>query len=559
MADVRIMVVEDENIVARDIQNRLQHFGYVVAAAASSGEEAVEKAAEAQPDLVLMDIMLKGDMDGTEAADQLRTRFNIPVVYLTAYADEHTLRRAKITGPFGYILKPFEESELRTTIEMALFKHQAEEALRKARDELELRVEERTADLKSANERLKQEVEEHRQTTEALRESEAELLQAQKMEAVGRLAGGVAHDFNNNLGVIRGYLDMVLDQVPRDTSLHDYLLQALEATTHSSALSRQLLVFGSQQPMDKLPMDLNRQVGNLEKMLGRLLGEDVVVDLRLLENLWTVKADSVNLDQVVINLAVNARDAMPEGGTLRIETENVVVDEAYCQRHPEGRPGRFVRLVASDTGVGMDPEVVARLFEPFFTTKASDKGTGLGLSVVYGIVQSHEGWITIQSEPGKGSRFEIYLPALIEEAYPVPEVAPPVSLDRPRGQGERILLVEDEDTLREMLETMLEDKEYNVHACGTVAEARAVLQNGHGPFDLILCDVVLPDGHGPDLVTQALEAHADLAAVLMTGYLDERGRWERVREAGLVVLHKPIAMADLLAQVGGALKKRHTS
>ena len=558
MNTTQILVVEDENIVAKDIQNRLSRFGYEVTAVASSGEEALEKAAEFRPDLVLMDIMLRGKMDGTETAGKMRKQFNVPVVYLTAYADNATLQRARITEPFGYILKPFEEQALHTTIEMALYKHRAEEALRRARDELEVRVEERTADLKAANRRLQQEVEERKRAEDALQKSKAQLLQAQKMEAVGRLAGGVAHDFNNQMGVVTGYLDMALEDLPEDHPIHQWLLQIAEAVDRASGLTTQLLLFSSQQPMDRKPMDLNQQVRGLIKMLGRLLGEDLAIDTRLEEGLWKATADAVNMDQVVTNLAVNARDAMPGGGTLKIETKNVTVDGAYCQQHLGARPGRFVRLALSDTGTGMDAEVMSHLFEPFFTTKGLGKGTGLGLSVVYGIVQSHEGWITVESQPGKGSQFEIYLPALSEDQASLPEACLPVASGQVRGHGEQVLLVEDEHALREMLVRMLSKKGYSVQACGSITEARAALQGGRKRFDLILCDVVLKDGRGPDLIQQALAWQPDLAVVLMSGYSDERRQWERIREAGWTFLKKPVAMADLLSQVATALRNKRT-
>lgn len=383
---------------------------------------------------------------------------------------------------------------------------------------------------------------------------EEQLRQSQKMEAVGQLAGGIAHDFNNQLGIIKGYVDLILRPLSEDSPLRHNLLQVRETVLRSTRLIRQLLLFSRKQPMEMRPTDMNYQVRELQKMLRRLLGEDVEVELDLAEDLWTVNADPGNLDQVIINLSVNARDAMPEGGALRFQTWNRSIDEAYCRQHPDARAGRFVCLAVSDTGVGVDEEVKARLFEPFFTTKGPGRGTGLGLAVVYGIVQAHEGWITVESRPGQGSRFEIYLPVLEPETEIADIGERLVSLDPYRGQGERILLVEDEPMLRAVTEQALTENGYLVRACGTVAEAKEALRRGEDRFDLILSDVVLPDGRGTDLVFQALSEQPELAALLMTGYADERADRDRVREAELTLLQKPFETIDLLRQIHEAIE-----
>jgi PAS domain S-box-containing protein len=383
---------------------------------------------------------------------------------------------------------------------------------------------------------------------------EEQLRQSQKMEAVGQLAGGVAHDFNNQLGIIKGYVDLVLRATSEDSPVRHNLLQIRETVLRSTRLIRQLLLFSRKQPMEMRPTDLNYQVRELQKMLRRLLGEDIEVDLDLAEDLWTVNADPGNLDQMIINLSVNARDAMPEGGGLRFQTRNRSIDEACCRQHPEARTGRFVCLAVSDAGVGMDEEVRARLFEPFFTTKGPGRGTGLGLAVVYGIVQAHEGWITVESRPGQGSRFEIYLPVLELETEIADTGERPISLDRYRGQGERVLLVEDEPMLRAVTGQALTENGYLVRACGTVAEATEALRRGEDRFDLILSDVVLPDGRGTDLVFQILSEQPELAALLMTGYADERADRDRVREAGLTLLLKPFETIDLLKQIREAIE-----
>jgi signal transduction histidine kinase len=434
--------------------------------------------------------------------------------------------------------------------------HDRDVALQKAKDELELRVEERTRDLVSTNEELKREVRERERTEAALKERDEQLVQAQKLEAIGRLAGGVAHDFNNQLAIIQGYMDMALEDVSKDFRIHQYLSQACKAIDKSTALIDQLLMFSSRQPIDKRPLEANHHVSDLQKMMGRLLGEDIEVTLDLEEKLWSVLADPGNVDQVLTNLFVNARDAMPDGGTLHIETRNVEIDEAYCLQVPEANTGRYICLKISDTGSGMNEEVRSHLFEPFFSTKEPGKGTGLGLSVVYGILQSHDGWITVESEVGVGSKFLIYLPAVDMLAEPSTSEYQAVPLEQFRGNGERVLLVEDEPDLKEMTRRALVEQGYEVEACGTLAEASEAFDNTESAFDVVLSDVVLPDGRGPDLVMELVERQPDLAALLVTGYTDERGDWHRVRSAGFELLKKPMPMAFLLEHLKLAIEKR---
>lgn len=437
--------------------------------------------------------------------------------------------------------------------------HDRDVALQKAKDELELRVEERTRDLVTTNEQLKREVAERERTEAALKERDEQLRQAQKLEAIGRLAGGVAHDFNNQLAIIQGYMDMALEDVSKDFRIHQYLSQACKAIEKSTSLIDQLLMFSSRQPIDKRPLEANHHVSDLQKMMGRLLGEDIEVALDLEEDLWSVLADPGNIDQVLTNLFVNARDAMPDGGTLTIQTRNVVVDEAYCLQVPEARTGRFICLTISDTGTGMNEEVRSHLFEPFFSTKEPGKGTGLGLSVVYGILQSHEGWITVESEVGVGSSFSIYLPAVDMLAERSESDYPSVPLETYRGNGERVLLVEDEPDLKEMTRRALVEQGYEVEACSTLAEANAAFEDPDSQFDVVLSDVVLPDGRGPDLVMDLVEKQPDLAALLVTGYTDERGDWHRVRSAGFELLKKPMPMAFLLEHLKSAIERKSES
>jgi CheY-like chemotaxis protein len=278
-------------------------------------------------------------------------------------------------------------------------------------------------------------------------------------------------------------------------------------------------------------------------MLDRLLGEDIEVQVDLGEDLSTLRADGGSIDQVLINLAINARDAMPEGGSLVIQLRNAVIDAEYCKRHSQARPGPYVRVCVSDTGTGMDKEIVPQIFEPFFTTKEVGKGTGLGLSVVYGIVQVHEGWITVESWVGRGTRFEIYLPALVSTMSEEMSAMPAPGALEKAGRQERILLVEDEAEFRERIERLLVRHGYQVEICSTSAEAREACEQLEGGFDLIISDVVLPDGRGHELVAELAENAPQLRVLLITGYADD------VMDQSLPLLQKPFAVADLLEKV----------
>lgn len=556
----RIMIVEDEGIVARDIHNRLIKMGYNVVGVVDSGEAALKMVADVRPDLVLMDIILKGELDGTQTARQLYHDYHIPVIYLTAHADYATVQRAKETEPFGYVVKPFQEQELKTAIEMALVKHQSEMRLRQStvvlqesNDVLEKRVAERTADLEEAIVSLKQEIDERKRAQKALEERDVQLRQAQKMEAVGRFAGGVTHDFNNQLSVIRGYLDMAVERLGEHPPVTRYLNQVGRAVDRATGLTQQLLLFTSHQPVDLRVINLTDQLNDFKEMLRRLLREDIELEVDLEEDLWSVRADAVNMDQVVTNLVVNARDAMPRGGKLTIQTRNVVLSPSEVPDHTVFEFGQYVHLMVSDTGEGMSSETLGKIFEPFFTTKGRGEGTGLGLSVVYGIVQSHGGWISADSTLGKGSFFHVFLP-LCE-----PDGAEGLAnLDNrvvsQMGAGEHLLIVEDDEELRNMLVMMLEQQGYKVHACGNQKDAHQLLAQ-EGPYHLILTDVMLPDGRGTEMAVDIQKSHPGLPTVLMTGYPGTHLDLTRIRAAGLQLVQKPIARHVLLNIIEETLKK----
>lgn len=642
--NVRILVVEDERIVAKDMQTMLQRLGYDVPAIAVSGEEAIIKAAQTQPDLVLMDIIINGTMDGIEAANQIRSQFDVPVIYVTAYADEALLQRAKMTEPFGYIIKPFSERELHTNIEMALYKHKMEiqlkesekwlattlesigdaliatdskgmvtfmnpvaegltgwkrkEALGKdvnevfktmneenrssaenpvekvlregliigladhtvllSRDGREIPIDDSGAPITNDKEEtigvvlVFRDISERRRAEDEKEKMQAQFLQAQKMEAVGRLASGVAHDFNNVLTTINGYSEMLMRCLEQGDPMVKNLEQIHRAGQRAASLTHQLLAFSRRQVVQPKVLDLGAVVADMDKMLRRVIGEDVELVMVLTPGLAHIKADLGQMEQVIMNLVVNARDAMPQGGKLTIKTGNMTLNEKENKLFPEARPGTFVWLSVEDTGTGIDKAIIDRVFEPFFTTKGPAQGTGLGLSTVYGIVRQHGGWIDVCSEPGQGATFKVYLPATAAKREDETEES--ISLHELKGSGERILLVEDEREVREVIAKLLGENGYIVFEAGSSEEALDIFEREMGDFHLVFSDVVLPGKDGLQLVEQLMLGKPELRVLLTSGYSDDRSRWLDVQERGFRFVQKPLTSAGLLRATRQAIE-----
>jgi len=318
----------------------------------------------------------------------------------------------------------------------------------------------------------------------------------------------------------------------------------MEAAGRAANLTRQLLLFSRKQPMEPTLFNINRTIDDLLKMLYRLIGEDITIIPVLESHLWSILADEGAIEQVIMNLAVNARDVMPEGGSLTIKTENVTLDEEYSKIIPEARPGQFVCLSIADTGCGMDTKTIERIFDPFFTTKGAGKGTGLGLSVVYGIVKQHEGWINIYSEPGQGSLFRVYLPALSSKAKK--EEGEAIPLQKFQGKGERILVVEDEEEVRKLTVRILRDYRYSIIEASNGQEALKIFEQAKIKFDLVLCDVVLPDQTGIELVDQLLSRQPGILVLLVSGYTDQKSQWPVIKKRGFRFLQKPYNLTELL-------------
>jgi PAS domain S-box-containing protein len=375
---------------------------------------------------------------------------------------------------------------------------------------------------------------------------EKQLRMAQKMEAIGRLSGGIAHDFNNLLGVIIGYSRVLKRSLGEGHALCEHAVEIEKAGQRAAAMTKQLLAFSRQQVMTPEVLNLNTLVSDMEKMLPRLLGEDIEVSLTLDAQLGSVKADQSQIEQVIMNLAVNARDAMPAGGKLRIQTSNADLDQTYTRHHPGSREGNYVLLTVTDTGTGMDAGTLTHIFEPFFTTKERGKGTGLGLATVYGIVKQSNGYIWVESTPGNGATFQIYLPRHVGLA--TVDEAKPDSGERLRG-SESILLVEDAEPLKKLAQTFLEAGGFRVLSAGSGEEALKVAANHAGTFDLLLTDVVMPGMNGRVLAEQLLPRQPGMRVLYMSGYTDSFIAGHGVLEPGTHLLHKPFTDEVLIRKV----------
>jgi len=378
---------------------------------------------------------------------------------------------------------------------------------------------------------------------------EEQLLQAQKLDSIGQLAGGVAHDFNNLLTIISGYSELILGRCSPDDPVCEPVEQISRAAARAAALTRQLLAFGSRQASEQKDVALNDVVGNVEKMLRRLIGADVDLVLSLEEDAGTIRADPGQMEQVIVNLVINARDAMPGGGRLLIETSGLYLDEESAQGRLAVPPGRYVMLAVSDSGIGMTSEVKSRIFEPFFTTKERGKGTGLGLSTVYGIVQQSRGSITVQSEPGQGTTFRILFPAV----QPGSREFAGAPVEMPAAGSETILLTEDEAGVRGYVRYILERHGYRVAEASNGIEAMDVVRSYPGPIHLLLTDVVMPEVGGVELAAQFAAVYPGVPVLYMSGYNDRL--WMQ-SDTPVDIIQKPFASGALLAQIRELLDAR---
>ena len=764
----RILIVEDELLIAKGIQRCLRTYNYSDTHIALNGEKAIDKVADIHPNIILMDIMLKEGIDGIQTAKEIRSRYDIPVIYLTSYSDKETLERAKQTEPYGYILKPFGEKELVSCIEIALYKHKMEKRLKKrekwystvlksigdavittdpngiitfinpvaekvtgyeykeavgqklsnifvtvkedtaasiqdpithvlkeglslnpgkdiiliARDGTKKLIIESIAPITddegtiAGNVIVFQDFTEHKKMERELADSEERfrsmvnaitsytysvevkedntistthsagcltvtgyspqdykadpflwytmifpedrekieayikqlfsgkqvsafehrlihrdgnvvwvrnttvpyfsadgrlnrydsvienitekkrleemLLHSQKMDAVGKLTGGIAHDFNNLLTAIIGFAQILQLEIGADQRFHYLVQQILLPAERATNLIKALLSFSRKQVINPKPVDLNEVIYAIEKLLQRLIGDNIDITTDLAEQELTIMADTTQIEQVIMNLATNARDAMPEGGALIIRTEVQELDNDFIQTHRfQGQPGKFVLLSIQDTGKGMTKETLSRIFEPFFTSKEEGKGTGLGLSVTYGIVEQHNGYIKASSEPGQGAKFEIYLPWIMEKSG----IRDVKSTSHLKAGVETILIVEDNDPVRKVLKEWLEMAGYTVLEADNGESAIRIYQEYHDIVQILLIDMVIPKMSGEMVYEAIKKMNHSIKVLFMSGYSENLSQKKDDIGRSFDFLIKPILPIELLRKVREVLDK----
>lgn len=504
---VQVLIVEDERIVAGDLRARLRRMGYRVAAIASTGDDAIRAADEHHPDLVLMDIRLEGTMDGIQAADTIRRTHNIPIIYLSAYADQSTVERAKVTEPFGYLLKPFEDSELRTTIEMALYKGSMEQ---------ERRV------------------------------LEGQLLQSQKMESIGTLVVGLAHNLNNILAIVMGYASR-LERSPDDPIKVMQSVNAInQAVRRGAGLIQQLIGVTTKSNLQYTAVDVNTLLEDLVRMVIEVFPKTITFVQRLEPFGPMVSAEQNQLHQALLNILLNARDAMPHGGTITMSTETVS-SASLRGRFPNLQDIPYVQITITDSGEGMDDETMRHIFEPFFTTRDRAMFTGLGLSVVYGIVTSHKGFIDVSSKVGGGTAVSIFFPA--ETPSHETAVADSPQTVIPKGGTETILVVEDEEMLRSLVKEVLVRAGYTVAFAFDGEDALRVYDEQRDRIDLVLLDFGLPKLAGDEVLVALKQRNPEVKVVFSTGYVRKEKSEELLRLGAQGVVFKPYTVADMLETI----------
>ncbi|MTW18826.1 response regulator [Rhodoplanes serenus] len=548
-----VLNVDDREIGRYTKTRDLELAGFTVIEA-GTGAEALRLVETARPHVVLLDVQLP-DISGTEVCAEIKSRW--PEVMVLQTSATFTTAADRTTGldsgADSYLVQPAEPQELAAAVRALLRIRHAEDEMRALAGSLERRVAERTRDLAAANERLRHEI--------AQRErAEAALAQSQKMEIIGQLTGGVAHDFNNLLTIIMGNVDILQRHLGENVPerLKRSVENAARGARRASALTQSLLAFARRQPLDPRPTDVNGLVGSMSEMLHRTFGEQIAVDLILADDLWKVSVDPNQLESAILNLAVNARDAMPNGGHLTIETANAEIDPEGAAREVEVLPGPYVVIAVSDTGIGMTRDVIAQAFEPFFTTKDIGHGTGLGLSQVYGFVKQSGGHVRIHSEVGHGTTVKLYLPRLLEEPAanehePADATAPPAG-----HRHETILVVEDDPDVREHSAEILSELGYRVLQAENGPSALDLVERED--VTLLFTDLGLPGGmNGRELAEETMRRRPGVRVIFTTGHATSAIVANGRLEPGLHLIAKPFTYSGLAAKLREVLDHRRTA
>lgn len=511
---LRLLIVEDSEDDALLLVRELGRGGYDVTFERVDTAQALTAALDRRDwDLMIADYSMP-HFSGTAALSVIKERdLDLPFIFVSGTIGEETAVAAMRGGAHDYIMKG------------------------------------KLARLVPAVQREMREVQVRRER----KRFEQQVYQLQKFEAIGKLAGGIAHDFNNVIGVIMGWAEMGEQETSDDPPVQSHFKKIRVQAEGAAGLTRQLLAFARRQILEPRNINLNQAVMGTTDLLQKVIGEQIELKTVLAPDLEVTRADPTQIEQVIINLCVNARDAMPHGGRLLIETKNVELDAEDCRRYPYARPGRYVLLAVTDTGIGMDTATVEKIFEPFFTTKPTGQGTGLGLATVYGIVKQHNGFINADSQPGKGTTFRIYLPAGSGTA----ETRKEMDHELPRGGTETILVAEDHEGLREYAQTLLASLGYETLLAGDGQEAVRLFEANHDRIALVLLDLVMPKLGGLEAYKQMSRVKPALPAIFMTGYSAEVPLLQPLLEQGAVLLQKPYTATSLGKKIREMLDRRN--
>ncbi len=626
MTKANILIVEDDRIVAEDIKLSLKKLGFGISGIVPSGEEALKIVAMEHPDLVLMDIMLEGEMNGTETAGQIQSLFKVPVVYVTAYADEDVLARAKITEPFGYIVKPFEDIELKSAIEIALYKHKMETKLKESeawlsttlqsigdaviatdrkgcvkfinpvaesltgwslneaggrlltdvfniineqtredienpvdkvirkgtivglathtilitKDGKEVPIDDSGAPIRDEEGNIIGVVLVFRDITER-KQLEEQLRQSHKMEAVGTLTGGIAHDFNNILYMITGNAELAIEETPEWNPVRVNLEEIKAAGLRAAGIVKQLLSFSRKTDHELKPTGVIPVIKDILKFLRSTIPSFIEIHTNIQTSDVAILADPIQINQVLMNICINASHAMEErGGILKINVETITMKDGGINYYCDLSPGEYLKITVSDTGPGIDPEIIDRIFDPYFTTKEVGKGSGMGLAIIQGIIKNHSGAVTVDSKPGKGTSFSTFFPVVTEK----PGVETEKIDELPLGK-ETILFVDDEKSIVYMTGQKLERLGYKVETKMDPSEALELFQSKPDQFDLVITDMTMPQMTGYNLSKKLKALRSDIPVIICTGHsslIDE----EKAKQMGISALvMKPISKQDI--------------